>query len=342
MLYKFLSSLKTSVYILAVMSIMFLIGTIFPQGENIEDYIEAGGKYVPVVRALDFLDIFMSPLFLFITFVLTVNLIICLYDRFKIFIKIKRKVIDFERLKGHQNVLSFNKADFEKRLKTIGFTFKIQTDDAVNPGIKVYEKGIQYWWLSWIYHVGIILAILGFFVTALFAFENGVLLFPGKPETISLYSKETRWNEFLGKLGMDIPEEREGDEYVLTLEEFVTEYYQGLKIDYPKEKLERLAVGIGLKKLKPSKKGFSYMPKMWLTRFNVKKPDDKVLYGQKLWVNRPFRTGYLTLYQMGYEQRVELIVDSKVIDAEARVPFEVEGVKGMFVLGSLKVGTLFR
>ncbi|MEN8263792.1 MAG: cytochrome c biogenesis protein ResB [Nitrospirota bacterium] len=341
MLYKFFSSLKTSVYILAAMSIMFLIGTIFPQGENIEDYIEAGGKYVPLVRALDFLDIFMSPLFLVITFVLTVNLIICLYDRFKIFIKIKRRVIDFERLKGHPNVLSFDKAAFEKRLKTIGFTFKIQTDDAVNPGIKVYEKGIQYWWLSWFYHVGIILAILGFFVTALFAFEKGVLLFPGKPESISLYSKETRWNEFLEKMGMDIPEEQVRDEYVLTLEEFVTEYNQVLKIDYPKGKLERLAIGIGMTKLVPSPKGFSYMPKMWLTRFNVKKPDGEVLYA-KLWVNRPFRTGYLTLYQMGYEQRVELLANGKVIDAEARVPFEVEGVNGKFVLGSLKVGTLFK
>ena len=181
---------------------------------------------------------------------LTVNLIICLYDRFKIFIKVKRKVIDFERLKAHPNVLSFNKADFEKKLKTTGFSFKIQTDDAVNPGVRVYEKGIQYWWLSWIYHVGIILAILGFFVTALFAFEKGVLLFPGEPETISLHSKETRWNEFLEKLGVDVPEEKEEDEYVLTLEEFVTEYYQGLKIDYPKRKLDRLAIGLGIKKLK--------------------------------------------------------------------------------------------
>ncbi len=341
MLYKLFSSLKTSVYILAFMSLIFLIGTIFPQGENIDDYIEAGGKYVAVVRALDFLDIFMSPLFLAVTFVLVVNLSICLYDRFRIFIRVKRKVIDFERLRNNPGVLSFDKADFEKSLKKIGFTFKIQTRDAVNPGVKVYEKGLQYWWLSWFYHVGIILAILGFFMTALFAFEKDVLLFPGKPETISLYSKETRWNGLLEKFGYEVPEEKKGDDYVLTLEEFITEYYQGLKIDYPKGQLDRLAIGIGVKKLEPSKKGFSFMPKMWLTKFNVKKPDGKMLYA-KLWVNRPFRTGYLTLYQMGYEQRVELLANGRVIDAEARVPFEVDDAEGKFVLGSLKVGTLFK
>jgi cytochrome c biogenesis protein ResB len=341
MLYKLFSSLKTSVYILAFMSLIFLIGTIFPQGENIDDYIEAGGKYIAVVRALDFLDIFMSPLFLAVTFVLVVNLSICLYDRFRIFIRVKRKVIDFERLRNNPGVLSFDKADFEKSLKKIGFTFKTQTRDTVNPGVKVYEKGLQYWWLSWFYHVGIILAILGFFVTALFAFEEGVLLVPGKPETISLYSKETRWNELLEKFGYEVPEEKKEDDYVLTLEEFITEYHQGLKIDYPKGQLERFLLGVGIKELEPSKKGFSFMPKMWLTKFNVKKPDGKVVYA-KLWVNRPFRTGYLTLYQMGFEQRVELLANGKLIDAEARVPFEADDAEGKFVLGSLKVGTLFK
>jgi cytochrome c biogenesis protein ResB len=98
MLYKWLSSLKASVYILSVMGLIFLVGTIFPQGENIEDYIEAGGKYVAVVRALDFLDIFMSPLFLFTTAVLLVNLSVCLYDRFRLFLKIKRKPREFQSL----------------------------------------------------------------------------------------------------------------------------------------------------------------------------------------------------------------------------------------------------
>jgi hypothetical protein len=189
--------------------------------------------------------------------------------------------------------------------------------------------------------VGIILAILGFFMTALFAFEKDVLLYPEKPETISLYSKETRWNEFLKHTGMAIPEEQEEDKYILTLKEFRTEYYQGLKLDYQKEKMERLKLGIGMKKLEPSDKGFSFMPKMWLTSFDVKKPDGEIL-DASLWVNKPFRTGALTLYQMGYEQWVKLAVNGEIIDAEARVPFRVKDDKGKFVLGSLKLGTLFK
>lgn len=341
MLYKILSSLKTSVYILYTMSLIFLIGTIFPQGENIEDYIEAGGKYVPLVRALDFLDIFVSPLFLSVTAILIFNLAVCLYDRAKVYFRIKRSPIGFEGLKNHPHVVTFDKTDFEKRINKAGFILKAETRDAASPGVKIYEKGIQYWWLSWFYHVGIILAIAGFFFTALFAFEKDVLLYPGKPETISLYSKETRWNKFLHKMGRDVPEQREGEEYVLTLEEFRTEYYQGLRIDYPRDKTERLALGIGIKKLEPSEKGFSYMPKMWLTRLVIERPDGKVLDAE-LWVNKPFRTGGLTLYQMGYEQKVTLVVNGERIEAEARVPFQVKDLKGKFVTGSLKLGTLYK
>ncbi|MBI5409528.1 MAG: cytochrome c biogenesis protein ResB [Nitrospirae bacterium] len=389
--YRLFSSLKTSVYILILMSLLFLIGTIFPQGEKLESYIKAGGKYAPLVRALDFLDVFMSPLFIFTTVFLIVNLAVCLYDRMKMFLKIKRKPMDFEGLKGHPKVMVFKtplnpplrgelKGGVEDRLRKIGFRLKAEAQDADHPAVKIYEKGLQYWWLSWFYHVGIILAIIGFFLTALFAFEKDVVLYPDKPGKISLYSKETRWNKFLLERGKKLPGERKDDEYTLTLKEFNTEYYQGLKVDYPKDKLQRLAIGAGLQKIEPSKKGFSYMPKMWITKLDVKTPEGDVLDGE-LKINKPFRTGALTLYQMGYEQKVKLAVSKKTtppqvplvkggntplipldrgelspplekggergffeenIEAEAHVPFQVKDVTGQFVFDSLKLGTLYR
>jgi len=323
------------------MCLVFLIGTVFPQGEDIDKYIKAGGKYVVIVRAFDFLDIFISPLFVFITIILLINLAVCLYDRLKVFLKIKRKPIGFERLKTHPNVITSEKSDIEERLKKIVFKLKAEAQDAGFPQVAIYEKGLQYWWLSWFYHVGIILAVIGFFLTALSAFEKDVTLYPGKPVTISLYSKETRWNKFLKEMGREISEERKEDEYTFTLKEFKTDYYQGLKIDYPKDKLARLALGIGIKRIEPSKEGFSYMPKMWLTSLDVKKSDGRVL-DAKLWVNKPFRTGALTLYQMGYEQKTKVSVNGEVLEVENRVPFQVKGIEGKFVLGQLKLGTLFK
>lgn len=115
-------------------------------------------------------------------------------------------------------------------------------------------------------------------------------------------------------------------------------------------------LGIGVKEIEPSKKGFSYMPKMWLTRLDVKTPEGDILDAE-LWVNRPFRTGGLTLYQMGYEQKISLAVhavngndlrsfsdeaDNEIVNVEVRSPFQIKGIEGRFVLGSLKLGTLFK
>jgi hypothetical protein len=323
------------------MCLIFLIGTIFPQGANIEDYIKAGGKYVPLVRGMDFLDIFMSPLFLIVTFILLLNLIICLYDRLRLFLKVKRVPFDFERIRNHPNVITFKKTDFEKKLDMCGFRLKAESDNGSKSVVKVYEKGLQYWWLSWFYHVGIILAIIGFIITALFAFEQYFILYPGEPETISLYSKETRFNRILEKMGVEVPETKEGSQYTLKLKEFRTEYYQGLDIDYPRDKFDRLKLGLGIWKIEPSKKGFSYKPKMWLTSLDVVRPDGLEL-DASLWVNRPFRTGGLTLYQMAYQQHARLEVNGEVMEVEAREPFEIKELSGKFVIGSIRVGTLYK
>jgi len=336
MVYRVFASLKTSIFILSLMCVLFLIGTIFPQGEDIEEYIKAGGRYISLVKTLNLLDLFVSPLFLFVTALLIINLTVCLYDRLKIFLRIRRRPINFERLKNLPNVMIFEDGDIEEKLKKIGFKIK-----NTNSSVKIFEKGLPYWWLSWFYHAGIILAIFGFFLTALFAFERDIILYPDKPETISLYSKETRWNKFLERLGKRLPERRRDEEYVLTLRDFKTEYYQGLKIDYPKDIAERIALGIGLKPVEPSSKGFSYMPKMWLTRLDIKKPDGEVV-NVELRVNKPYRIGTLTLYQMGYEQRVRLLVKGKPLRVSVREPFKVEEVEGRFMLGILKLGTLFK
>jgi cytochrome c biogenesis protein ResB len=323
------------------MCLLYLIGTIFPQGSNIEDYIKAGGKYVPLVRALGFLNISFSPLFLIATGVLIINLAVCLYDRLKLFLRIKRRPMEFDRLKNHPGAVIITQVNAEEKLKNYGFSLKAVNEGVENRKVKLYEKGLPYWWLSWFYHVGIIIAIFGFFLTALFAFEKEIVLYPDEPVTISLYSKDTRWNVLLKKIGIINIEPHKNDEYTLMLKDFTTEYYQVLNIEYPEKPLERLYLGLGLKKIKPSEKGFSYMPKKWHTRLELTRPDGRIIDAD-IFVNKPFRTGTLTLYQMGYEQKVTLSVNGEDREIEARVPFQVKGVKGRFAIGSLKLGTLYK
>jgi len=337
MVYRVFSSLKTSVIILGGMCIFYLLGTIFPQGVGYEEYAQKGGRFLPLVKTLGLLDIFISPGFIFLSGLLAINLLVCIYDRFRVFLR-RPKFLPYEAFFKNQSLNSLGTQDIEKvinTLKKMGFREIISEKD-----IYVFQKGIPYWWLSWIYHIGMVIAIVGFILTAIFSFENEVVLHKGKEEKISLYSPDTRWNKFLSSLGKEVPKEKKQKEYYLNLKDFKAEYYQSLKLDYPKEKLSRLAFGLGLRAdSKPSKP--TLMPKLWLSKFELKTPEGKVLDAE-VEVNKPFRAEGVTLYQMGYEQSLTLRVDGKQLIVNTMEPFEIKGIDGEFKTSSLKSGKVYK
>lgn len=83
MLYRTFTSAKTSVVILAVISIFFLIGIVLPQDGDYERYAQAEGKYIGAVKAFRLLRVFSSPLFLAASFVFLANMLVCTLDRIR-------------------------------------------------------------------------------------------------------------------------------------------------------------------------------------------------------------------------------------------------------------------
>ncbi len=337
-IYSTFSSLKTSVWILTAMCIFYVLGTIFPQGREIEDYVRAGGKYVLIVKTFSLLQIFTSPLFLILSAILSINLLICIYDRFKT-MRLKSRSLPLESIINNPGLIEIGKEENSnivlERLKDMRFR-QIEKGG----GYYAFGKGLPYWWLSWIYHLGIVVAIIGFLLTALMAFENEITLYKDKLEKISLYSPDTRLNKYLKKLGINVSKEDKSKEYSLTLKDFKTEYYQSLKFDYPKEKLSRLAIGIGWKPIESAKEG-GFSPKMWKTIVELKTPDNKIKEAP-LWVNHPFRYKGLTLYQMGFEQKMNMVIGSKIIEIKSMEQFEIPGIKGKFITSPIKTGMVFK
>jgi cytochrome c biogenesis protein ResB len=329
------------------MTVFYVLGTIFPQGRSVEEYEKAGGRFIPLVRALDLTEVFVSPLFLALSALLSVNLAVCIYDRWRAMRK-RPAFIPEDVFFHNPGVFALGEAErlheFAGRIRAMGYRERF-----VSEGIYVFEKGLPYWWLSWIYHLGIVVAIAGFLSTAFFAFEKEVTLFPGRPETISLYSPDTRFNKLikkfnrhLKKLGFEIPQQNKGKDFTLNLKGFDTEYYQTLKVDYPKGALNRLAMGLGFRPAGAAKPEEGYAPKMWTTSLFINTPEGKRLSG-RLRVNRPYRVRGLTLYQMGFEQKLDLLVNGRKVEAKSMEPFEIKGVKGkMFTAGMVRTGKLYR
>src|SRR3989304_4186069 len=81
-LYRKFASLKTSIILLGLLVGLYIMGTIFPQGGQVDEYINAGGRFISFVIFFNLLNIFTTPGFLIIALLLFVNLTTCTFERF--------------------------------------------------------------------------------------------------------------------------------------------------------------------------------------------------------------------------------------------------------------------
>ena len=343
-LYWRFASLKTSVIFLGILVFFYIIGTIFPQGGEIDDYIRAGGRFSSFVIFFNLLELFTTPIFLLSALLLFINLAICTFERFLLLLSQKTlKTEELQFIPSYILPLDINpqledafegvREIFKKELR-----FREQTNgsDREQVGsVRIIEKGWSYKWLTWIYHVAIAFCFVGFLLTYLFAFEDGITLYPNEHTKI-MPTAVSRWNGSWGKGPQEL-------DFKLILDEFITEHNQFPALDYPKDKLSRLAVAMGWKEVKYLLDNESYFPKDWKSRLRVIKGNHAVLE-KTIEVNDPLYFQGITFYQAAYEQNLKIQVDDNPILLETEVGKEliVPGVDGMLKFGTLKTGTLFK
>lgn len=331
--YKRLSSITTSVYLLGLMAIFYVIGTIFPQGENIDEYTKAGGKFLFFVKAFRLLDLFASPLFILLSFIFLLNLVICSYERYlALFAK---RIFPKAFTPTHKIYLTQNVADAHTEVrrifnKDLGFRVVSKDEDWI-----VMERGLPYRWLTWLYHAGIVICFLGFILTYLFAFEGSMTLSPKKAETVT--------PDTTGRFMSIFKSKASPTDFHLYLEDFTTEYYQAPHLDYPKDELSRLAMGLGWKPPSFEMKEDSLAVKEWRARVKVIK-GKSTLYQKTVRVNDPMRYGGYTFYQVGYEQKLKIKIDDNPILLEAKADEDtfIPGADATLKFGTFRSGTLYR
>ena len=347
-IYKRFASLKTSCIFLGILIGFYIIGTIFPQGAGLDDYIKSGGGFTSFVIFFDLLSIFNTPGFLIVVSLLSINLTICAFEIFLI-LRSQRKTVSeglqftpqftfpLDIIQQLEDTGEIVKEIFKKEM---GFTEKTFTCPEINPrlflsGINIMEKGWSYRWLTWGYHLAILFCFFGFFMTYIFAFEDGITLYPGEAATIKP-AATNRWNKSWGNKPQEL-------DFKLMLDEFITEYNQFPKLDYPADKLSRLAIAMGWKDPKYLLKDESYSPKDWKSRLKVIKGKQVVLE-KTIEVNDPLSYQGITFYQAAYKQMLKIQIDDSPISFETETEKEliIPGIDGMLKFGELITGTLFK
>ena len=346
-LYTRFASLKTSCIFLGILIGFYIIGTIFPQGAGLDDYIKSGGGFTSFVIFFDLLNIFNTPGFLIATSLLSINLLICAFERFLI-LRNQRKTVSEGLQFTPQFILPLDinpqlgdAGEIVKEIfkKELGFTEKTLICREINPGfpqgINIMERGWSYRWLTWGYHAAILFCFFGFFMTYMFAFEDGITLYPGEAATIKP-AATNRWNKSWGNKPQEL-------DFKLMLDEFITEYNQFPKLDYPADKLSRLAIAMGWKDPKYLLKDESYFPKDWKSRLKVIKGKQVVLE-KTIEVNDPLSYQGVTFYQAAYKQMLKIQIDDNPISFETETDHEliIPGIDGMLKFDTIRTGTLFK
>ncbi|MEK7773352.1 MAG: cytochrome c biogenesis protein ResB [Deltaproteobacteria bacterium] len=331
--YRNLSSINTSVYILGTLALFYMVGVIFPQGGNTYEYAKAGGKYVFFIRLFDLFDFFSSPIFLFAAFLLFLNLAICAYERYGPLFAKKSFPGAFKPTHSFKLTHDYPEALLEtRRVLNEKMGFRLLSKD--NEWI-VMEKGLSCGWLTWLHHAGIVLCFFGFLLTYLFAFEDEITLKPHAPLAVSPNATgrlASLYRRTAGPAG-----------FSLYLDDFITEYAHHPGLEYPEDEISRLAIGLGWKPPEYSMKDDSLSPKNWMSRLKVIK-NGRIVKEKTIEVNDPLKYGGYTFYQAGYEQSLRIRVDYNPIALETKAGGDlmVPGIDAPLRFGAVRAGTLFR
>lgn len=328
-----LSSLYTSVYLLAVMALFFMTGTIFPQGGEYEEYEKAGGGFLFIVNALSLLDFFTSPVFLILSVILFLNIAVCTWKRYPLVFQAKRDAgpfvpeisidLPFASSSAHEEV--------RKALRKAGFR-----TTARNTSYAVAEKGLPYKTLTWLYHAGLMACLLGFALTYFFAFEGEMRLKLREAETVM--PEET--GRLMGLLRGYTPH----SDFHLYLERFSTDYAESPRLEYPSDKLSRLAIGLGWDKHISYELTENFLSvKDWRAKIKVVE-GARTLEEKLVEINEPLKYGGYTFYLMDVEQSFRVRVDNNpiVLETNAGEDLIIPGLDDPLQLGSWRTGTVKR
>jgi cytochrome c biogenesis protein ResB len=330
--YQKLSSIKTSIYILGLMALFFMIGTVFPQGESFEEYEKAGGKFIFFVSALDLLEFFSSPLFIILAIVFAMNLIICVLERYKALFARRTFPKSFEPTKSFLLTHERNQSheDVRKALNDLKFRVVDKDSEWI-----VMEKGLPYRWLTWAYHAGIVICLFGILLTFLFAFEETMTLKPDEPQTIV--------PESTGLVQSIWQDKTPPTSFHLLLDKFTTEYIEAPELVYPEDRRARAAIGLGWQGLSHELKDDSLFPKDWWAKVKVV-TGSATLAEKEMEINDPLEYGGYTIYLLGYEQEMKLMIDGNplLIDAKADSEIMLPGTSSTLAFGTLRTGTATR
>lgn len=208
--WKFLTSIRLTIFLLLLIILLLIIGTLIPQDQQPDFYQKYLSRFSGLILFLKFNHLYRSPIFLSLVFLLLLNLLFCSLKQLPS--RLQRlnsgdenqlkdscpKLTPGDRLKL-EHWLEMEALQLEALFKKRGFRLKIlQTEDKK---FFLARKGLAGLFGPELVHLGLIVIISGGLISAIFS------------QRISLALQEGQIQEIPGK------------NFALRLDKFTTEYY---------------------------------------------------------------------------------------------------------------------
>ncbi|MFQ5957313.1 MAG: cytochrome c biogenesis protein ResB, partial [Candidatus Brocadiales bacterium] len=176
-IYSVLTSTKTTIVLLGIFMLFFLVGNVLPYGGSYEQ-IKVTGFTRTIIEGLDLLNVYSGPWFLTTVGLLFLNISLCIYKRMTWMIRVRRPAeLAATALSAHKNTLElklpYSPDETTSKVEAFfrGRLFFKKPSTTRGEGIHsggVYEQGfIHYIWVSLAYHISIILTVIGATITFL-------------------------------------------------------------------------------------------------------------------------------------------------------------------------------
>jgi hypothetical protein len=346
------ASVKISLVLLGIFAVLLFAGWIYHQNfetNRLEHHPEEGQGLIRNIDTFGFLELIRANLFVFMALIFILHLVLCLIQRFRtILMRPSFRLFAREDLLQRDHSFSLSRSsgagtlEIEEALRNLGFGKPEYYSEDARVKRVVCEKGFPFRWLSWLFHLFILLSLLGIVSQYRFDNEDYLLIATGERKTVVLEYPVKWWQDMFGLLNRrDRAEQRTIE---VALDNFATELARGRVLPYPYT-LGDMFVSVwkdGAEALKYHVGENLVYPRNWASR--LKMYEDGELIGEgEIKINKPLRCRDLSFYQIGCEYRYDLRVGDEVLKGIlAGKPFAISQMEGEFRLSTPFAGTFYR
>jgi len=184
-IWEFLASVKLAVFLLIILAVTSIAGTIIPQNASYEEYLHNYGEvFTRVIDVLELYDMYHSWWFIFLLALFTLNLIVCSIKRLKPLLKqIKnpKKILDSELEKSLSLVDVVKKRGnidvWKDAIKKLLNTRYGTPSEEISQDIYLYYDKGKYSRLGvYITHLSILFILIGGMIGAIWGFRGFINL----------------------------------------------------------------------------------------------------------------------------------------------------------------------